>query len=125
MKDLNTRQDIKHLVDSFYKKARKDDLIGIYFTEVVQLDWDVHMPVMYDFWETTLLGSGPYRGNPMLKHIDLHRKRPLEGAHFDRWLNLWVETVRRLFEGENAENAVKRATQIAQLMKFKIAEGTR
>ncbi|MFT6883748.1 MAG: hemoglobin [Marinoscillum sp.] len=121
MKDLATREDIVKLVDAFYKKAINDEVLGHFFTEVVQLDFAVHMPVMYDFWESTLLGNHVYKGNPMLKHIALSKKSPITSAHFERWLDLWVKTVNLFFEGQKAAEAVSKATQIAALMQYKIA----
>jgi hemoglobin len=120
VRQIENRKDVEHLVDQFYKKVIHDDQIGHFFTEVVQLNWDEHMPTMYNFWDSILLGSGVYEGNPMIKHIDLNRKSPLLPKHFDRWLELWQQTVAELYTGEVAEEAVSRATQIAELMKFKV-----
>jgi len=39
LKTLTDKSDIKVLVDSFYKKATLDPIIGHFFTEVVQLDF--------------------------------------------------------------------------------------
>ena len=121
---IQTREDIIRLVDTFYRKAIHDPLIGHFFTEVVHLDWDLHMPTMYDFWETVLLDQTSYKGNPILKHIELDQKARLTPAHFERWLTLWRETVHELFTGEKAEEAVKRAEMIRQLMQYKV-EGRR
>ena len=120
MKDIQSRIDIEHLIDTFYKQVVSDDLIGSFFTEVVKLDWNVHMPIMYDFWESTLFGKASYKGNPMLVHMRLNEKQPLTEAHFERWLSLWEETVHAHFEGKRAEEAVSKARQIAQLMQYKI-----
>ncbi|MDW7693068.1 group III truncated hemoglobin [Flammeovirgaceae bacterium SG7u.111] len=122
MRTLETREDIQFLVDKFYKQATADEAIGHFFTEVVQLDMEKHMPVMYDFWETTLLGNMVYKGNPMLKHFDLNKKSAIQPTHFAQWLSLWVSTVKQYFEGEKAEEAIKRASQIAGLMEFKIGQ---
>ena len=122
VKDIQTRTDIKTLVDEFYKQVITDDLIGHFFTEVVKLDLDKHLPVMYDFWETTLLGNMKYKGNPMTKHIELSRKKTLDSEHFDRWLALWVSTVTANFDGIKAEEAIQRAKQIGELMKYKIQQ---
>jgi hemoglobin len=88
----------------------------------VKLDWDKHIPVMNAFWGTTLLGKMKYKGNPMLKHIELNEKEPLGAEHFERWLFLWENTIRKNFNGTKAEEAIKRARQIAELMKFKIQQ---
>ena len=77
---------------------------------------------MYDFWESILLGSMTYKGNPMLKHLALNQKAPLENRHFERWLSLWEKTLNTHFKGSKATDALKRATQIAHLMQFKIQQ---
>lgn len=122
LKDIENSQDIRLLVDEFYKEVVTDDLIGHFFTKVIPLDLDVHLPVMYDFWETTLLGNIKYKGNPMVKHIELSRKEPLNPEHFERWLFLWVNAVKENFEGPKAEEAIQRAKLIAGLMKYKVQQ---
>ena len=122
MKDIENSQDIKLLVDEFYKEVVNDDLIGHFFTKVIPLDLEIHLPVMYDFWETTLLGNMKYKGNPMVKHIELSRKESLNPEHFERWLSLWVNAVTENFEGPKAEEAMQRAKLIADLMKFKVQQ---
>ncbi|MFA0964445.1 group III truncated hemoglobin [Roseivirga sp. BDSF3-8] len=122
MHDIENRQDIEKLVDAFYKRAIPDQVIGKFFTEVVRLDWEVHIPVLCDFWETVLLGNQTYKGNPMVKHILLSEKEPLLPLHFDRWLELWTHTVHSLFTGKTADEAITRANQIAALMKFKVRQ---
>ncbi len=119
-RDISRLEDIKHLVDSFYAKATIDPEIGFFFTDVAKLDFEKHMPIMYDFWESILLGGRNYRGNPMEKHFALHEKSPMKTEHFERWLNLWKETVDELFMGPKADEAKSRAQQIAHLMQFKV-----
>ena len=122
MQTLTDKTAIKLLVDSFYKKAVSDPKIGHFFTEVVQLDFEKHMPTMYDFWETTLFHQASYKGNPMQVHKALNNKSSMQKAHFDQWLKLWVETVDELFEGPNAEVAKQRATSIATMMHIKVSQ---
>jgi len=122
LKDIENSQDIKLLVDEFYKEVVNDDLIGHYFSKVIPLDLEIHLPVMYNFWETTLLGNIKYKGNPMVKHIELSRKERLNPEHFERWLFLWVNSVKENFEGPKAEEAIQRAKLIADLMKFKVQQ---
>ena len=124
MKDIKNSQDIKILIDEFYKQVVTDDLIGHFFTKIIVLDWGKHIPVMYDFWETTLLGKMKYKGNPMLKHIELNEKESVNPEHFERWLDLWETTVTKNFKGIKATEAIQRAKQIGELMKFKIQQHT-
>ncbi|MBR9859413.1 group III truncated hemoglobin [bacterium] len=122
MKDISERKDIETLVDEFYKKVIPDPEIGYIFTEVEPLDWEKHIPIMYNFWESILLGNPVYKGNPMTKHIQLNKKEPLTAEHFQRWLYLWEETIHANFEGPKADEAVARAKHIAALMRHKISE---
>jgi len=118
--DIQTRADIEFLLNQFYKKATTDVIIGHFFTIVVQLNWEVHLPIIYNFWESVLFGSGSYRGNPVLKHIDLDQKEHLTDAHFEQWLHLWRTTIDEHFAGTKAEEAKQRAEMMAKLMLFKI-----
>jgi hemoglobin len=118
--DISNEDDIKKLVDNFYKRVLVDPVIGHIFTEIVALSWDKHIPIMYSFWSGVLLGSATYRGNPMQQHILMDSKVHFEPRHFDAWLGLWKETVHENFEGTVAEEAVTRANNIAALMLFKI-----
>ena len=122
MKDIENREDIETLINKFYKRIVSDELIGHFFTKVVKLDWEKHIPVMYDFWETTLLGQIKYKGNPMLKHIQLSKKETLTPAHFDRWLAHWKKTIEENFSGNKAKEAIQKANQIGGLMQFKIKQ---
>jgi hemoglobin len=121
-KDLQGLDDVKTLVDAFYIKVKADDVIGYIFTEVVPISWEVHMPVMYQFWDTVLFGTMTYKGNPMTKHIVLDKKEPLIPAHFERWKALFFETVDEHFAGEKAELAKSRADSIGNLMQFKVEQ---
>ncbi len=119
-RDLENRKDIELLVDTFYKKVLQDETIGYIFNDVVKVNWEKHMPLMYDFWETTLFHKNVYKGNPMKVHVDLHTKEPLKKAHFDQWLLIFNETINELFHGEKASLAKTRALSIATIMQVKI-----
>lgn len=120
MQDLNSRADIQELVKSFYTKVVEDELLGYIFNDVAQVNWDHHLPRMYDFWESILFGTQNFEGNPMDKHIQLSKQTPLTPAHFERWLNLFFETVDENFEGAKATEAKNRARSIAGIMQYKV-----
>ncbi|MDA7501773.1 group III truncated hemoglobin [Chitinophagales bacterium] len=120
MRDIKNRADIELLVNKFYEKAINDELIGVFFTEVMKLNFDHHIPLIVDFWETTLLKEQKYKGNPMIKHIELSRKKKMTKEHFDKWLALWESTVNQNFAGVLANEAIKRSKMIADLMLYKI-----
>lgn len=119
-KDIKGRDDIKLLIDTFYIKVRNDKSLGYIFDEIAKVDWENHMPIMYDFWENTLFHTGGYKRNAMQPHLDLNEKIPLTKAHFDQWLLIFKATVDELFSGEIANNAKTRALSIATMIQFKI-----
>jgi len=114
--DIADEDSIKHLVDTFYGKVRADDLIGPVFESAIQ-DWNEHLPTMYAFWSNLLFRKGGYTGNPWLKHAPLD----IERKHFQRWLELFNQTVSELFEGPMTEQAIGAAQSIAH--SFQVRKG--
>ncbi|HET9057743.1 MAG TPA: group III truncated hemoglobin [Chitinophagaceae bacterium] len=119
-KDILQRSDVELLVNSFYDKVKKDNLISVFFTDVVDVQWESHLPTMYNFWQNVIFQTGGYIGNPMILHMNLDKMAPLNKEHFNRWTKLFTETVDELFEGDNAELAKQRALSIATVMQVKI-----
>jgi hemoglobin len=119
-KDIDTRADIELLVRRFYEKVVADPVIGHIFTDVVKVNWEKHLPVMFDFWENTLFYTGTYSGNPMKMHEGLNRMFPLQEEHFKTWVALFVSTVNELFSGDKATLAIQRAISISTVMQIKI-----
>lgn len=120
MKKLESREDIEALVNGFYQKVQKDEMIGFFFNDVAKVNWGTHLPKMYSFWETLLFGQVSYKGNPMAKHFPINEMVPMEKAHFNQWLKLWTETVEENFSGEIADLAITKAQNIANLMAHKM-----
>ncbi|HEY1019144.1 MAG TPA: group III truncated hemoglobin [Sediminibacterium sp.] len=121
-RDIENRADIELLVNEFYRKVTEDDVIGFIFSDIVKMNWEKHLPIMYDFWDNALFFTGSYSGNPMNLHKHLHHIRPLDSKHFLRWVDLFLETVDDNFEGEKASLARQRAISIAAVMEEKILQ---
>lgn len=120
MNDITKREDVEFLVKEFYDRIVQDHLIGFFFTDVAKIDLAKHLPKMYNFWESILLGNPVYDGQPMAKHFPINEVAAMEEKHFNRWLQVWEKTVHDNFEGENAENAIARALNIARIMHHKM-----
>ena len=119
-KDIQTRTDIEQLVNTFYEKVSKDAELGFIFQEVAKVNWETHLPAMYNFWENIILFTGTYEGNPMNLHQHLHHIKPLNASHFDQWNYLFTTTADELFTGENATNAKRRTINISNIIRQKI-----
>ena len=116
--DIATEADIRLLVDGFYAKVGQDVLLGPVFNDVAHVDWPRHLPVMYDFWSSLLLGTTRYHGRPFPKHVPL----PIDATHFQRWVALFEANVNELFAGPRAEEAKVRARGIATLFEHRLRE---
>jgi hemoglobin len=121
--DIENRDHIEQLMRAFYAKAIPDAIIGHYFTQVIQMDLEKHLPVIVDFWETVLFGVAKYKSNAIAIHQHLHEKSAFEDKHFTQWVKLFQSTVDELFEGEKAELAKQRALSIATVIKVKTIHG--
>ncbi|MEJ1238086.1 group III truncated hemoglobin [Chryseolinea sp. T2] len=111
--DIISRNDIIALVDSFYEKVKANALLGPVFSHV---DWPKHLPVMYGFWSSMLLGETSYSGNPLQSHLPL----PIDSTHFNQWLALFEATLDELFAGERTEETRMRARAIAGVFQHKM-----
>ena len=124
MQDILTRGDIVTLVHTFYKKVRKDELIGPFFNSRIQTDlaWEEHENKLVDFWESTLFLTASYSGNPMRVHLEVDKENgyDIEQNHFGRWLLLWISNIQEQFEGEKANLAKERARNIAHHMHMRM-----
>lgn len=112
-RDIESRADLERLLESFYSVAMSDEKIGHFFSEVVRLDLTKHLPVIVDFWEKVLFGKPVYQGNPLAVHQQLHEKSPILKEHFERWVEIFIGTIDKLFAGDLAETAKTRANTIA------------
>lgn len=119
-KDIENTEDIKLLINSFYDRVKADETIGYIFNDIAQVNWEVHLPVMYSFWEHVIFFTGSYNGNPMAAHIKMDSVVHFTAAHFEQWLKLFTATADALFAGDKTELAKQRAMSIATMMQLKI-----
>ena len=118
--DLAGRADIERLVNAFYSKVQRDDLLGFIFTDIAKTDWNAHLPKMYAFWETMLFRSGSYTGNPLAAHARLTAFTSMGREQFGRWLALFTASVDELFAGEKAEHIKRAAEDMANVIHARI-----
>lgn len=121
-RDIENRSDIQNLIDTFYSKVRQDATIGYLFNDVAKVNWEHHLPRMYDFWENIVFQTGSFTGNPMTAHMQLHQQSPLTAAHFQQWLKLFSGTADEMFAGPKTELIKQRALSIATMMRVKIID---
>lgn len=122
-KQIDDRQDISVLVRTFYAKIREDVVLGPIFIANIT-DWESHLELLTDFWETQLFLKRKYHGNPVTAHqeVDDKMNHTITSEHFGLWLNLWFETIDELFTGEVAWIAKNRAQKMSTMLFMKMYE---
>ena len=111
-----TENQIVALVDAFYAKIRRDEVLAPIFERAIAPDaWPVHLAKMYDFWSSVMLTTGRYKGNPLAVHL---RVAGLEAGMFARWLALFHATAEELLSPELAASFREKAERIAESLKL-------
>ncbi len=111
--DLSTPAQVHDLVTIFYREIVFDDLLEPMFSEVAEVDWASHIPNLIDYWCRVLLGEPGYEGRILGPHQALHERRPLRPELFDRWLELFGQSVDGGWSGPYADRAKAHAAGIA------------
>ena len=115
--DLDSREQVDQFVDRFYAHLLKDEVLAPIFLQVADVDLDVHLPHIKDYWAKLLLGETAYNRHTMNIHRRLHGKRTLDAADFDRWLAYFTGAVDSGWEGQKAARAKQVAGSIANNMR--------
>lgn len=113
MADIQDPADVDRLLRDFYERAFEDPLLRHVFVDVVHMDLEEHLPVISAFWMKVLFDTGTYSGRTMEVHRRIHRRIPLTGRHFRRWLELWRESLDAEFSGPVADAAAAHAERMA------------
>ena len=118
--DIVDRDDIERLVRDFYRSAAMDDVLGPVF-EAAHVNWNAHITTLIDFWSWQLLGEPGYEGQPLRAHEPVNARTPLLDAHYERWIELFCDTVDAAFNGPQAEIAKGRGRKMASTMQRLLA----
>jgi hemoglobin len=113
--DLDNRGEIARLVETFYKKVDKDDLLSPIFNGLAKVNWPEHLPKITAFWCQLALGQSGFQGNPAAKHIHFSALQQFTTQHFDRWIALFHATIDADWSGPTATAIKNRAVTIAQI----------
>ena len=119
MEDIKDRQDLIKIVDTFYNTVKTDKTLGYIFDDVMHVNWDKHLPKMYDFWENILFQTGNYNGSPFPVHLKVNEKQQLGDAEFNRWMQVFIDTVNELYIGAKATELKQKAMNIQVIWKSK------
>ena len=113
-----SEQDLERVVHAFYSRVRDDALLGPIFEGAID-DWGQHLGKLQAFWSSVMLGSGRYKGQPMVAHV--HQEPHMTPHAFARWLTLWGETTSELLPPVQAAALQDKAARIAESLALGIA----
>ncbi len=118
--DLDTRGKIHDVVVHFYREVVFDELLAPVFGEVAEVDWTEHIPKLIDYWCQVLLGEPGYAGYILGPHRSVHEMCPFTAELFDRWYQLWAESIDSHWSGPLADKAKTHANRIASVLSRKL-----
>lgn len=113
-----TPHHIKTLITHFYQKVQHDPLLAPIFNDTAKVDWNHHIPLLCQFWNSILLKTNEYHGEAYRKHVILGTKTTLTEAHFARWLALFREEAFLHLPIDDAHRIMERANMIAASLKI-------
>ena len=110
-----TKQNIEKMVNLFYIKILKDDIVGPFFIAKLGDDlkseyWKPHLELLTNFWASMTLGDGSYTGNPFMPHTQLGE---LTREVFEQWLELFFKTINEVYEPQTGHEFKDRSMGIA------------
>lgn len=113
-----SERDLERVVLAFYGRVRDDALLGPIFNGAID-DWSQHLGKLQAFWSSVMLGSGRYKGQPMVAHVE--QASHMTPTAFARWLALWNETTAELLPPPQAAALQDKAARIAESLALGIA----
>lgn len=116
-RDLDGVEEVQEMVTRLYVDIVQDELLGPYFDFGPDfIDWLAHIGNVTDYWSHVLLYAPGYPIDTIERHRPLHDRDPFTPDLFDRWLQIFEDTVDGGWSGPVATRAKKRATGMAWAM---------
>lgn len=116
-RDLDTEDEIMEMVTRQYVDVGQDERLQPYFHFGPGFtDWQAHIGTVVDYWCHVLLYAPGYEIDTIENHRHLHNHAPFTPELFDRWLQVFHDTVNGGWVGPKATMANKRATGMAWAM---------
>src|SRR5690606_32283792 len=102
----------------FYQRVQHDEILGPIFNDIAKVDWDHHIPLICQFWNSVMLKTNEYHGNAYRKHVILGERTKLTEQHFSRWLMLFQEEALKHLPIQEANLITEKARLIAESLKI-------
>ena len=117
--DEVTRDNIKILIDIFYKLILQDKQLSGFFIDKLGNDmnsekWKIHLDILTNFWASLLLKDKSYRSSPIQAHIGMDG---LSEKDFEQWLTLFNICTKKVYIEDIANTFNKYAKNTAKSIK--------
>ena len=106
------RPPLPALLSRSYGLVRQDSELGPIFNDAVD-DWPEHLA---DFRSSVMLGSGRYKGSPLMQHL-IHARR-ITPAMFGRWLSFWKQATGEMLPPDASQAMQAKAARIAESLQL-------
>ncbi len=107
-----TEDYIDRLLDTFYARVRKHEVLAPIFDHAIGDDWDAHLVIIRSFWVTFIFGGAGYTRDMGAIHKRLTNVRR---EHFAIWLELFKSALEDTAPGPEAvAYLMARAERVAQ-----------
>lgn len=101
---MKNYDSILKIIESFYRRATNDFLIGYHFRNIE--DFDAHIPRIAAFWELQLTGKTQRRHELPFKLIEVHRPLGIKKGELGRWVVLFKENLDSFVEERHISEQV-------------------
>ncbi|CAA6806648.1 MAG: Unknown protein [uncultured Sulfurovum sp.] len=110
------KEIVQRMVNTFYAKIIKDELVGSFFTDRFGDDieskvWKEHLILLSNYWSMLMLGENDYQGRPMAPHFDMPG---ISRKAFEQWLFLFHETVDEIYIPKIGEYFKNQSNDVAR-----------
>lgn len=103
---------LRTVLQTFYARLKKDDVLGPVFTQAIGDDWTKHIDRITLFWLRATGIRGGYRGRDFIPaHL---RHLVIRADQLPRWLQLFSETCRELSPPAAADFLIDVAKKMAE-----------
>ena len=97
--DIKDVQSVRTLLDKFYSRAGKDDLLKPVIASLT--DSGFRNETQDKYWQEAILSDATLERTTLPKHVRLMSRH----QYFTRWLTIFFQTIDSLFSGPNADKA--------------------
>lgn len=117
-RDIDSPEEIFEMVTRQYADIVQDDMLGPHFAPRSghQADWRALIGSITDYWNHALLYAPGYEIDAIERHRPAHERSSFTPELFDRWLQIFYDTIDGGWSGPNAEIAKKRGSGMAWAM---------